>query len=97
MNVSTLFKQFQQLTDDQSAALLTLAAVIAKSQPNDQLLTVKQAAERLAVSSDAIYEMCECGKLPHQRIGKGRGTIRIAASALEASQQQPIKLRRLVG
>ncbi|MBX9790058.1 MAG: helix-turn-helix domain-containing protein [Pirellulales bacterium] len=96
MNVSTLFKQFQQLTDDQSAALLTLAAVIAKAQP-DELLTVKQVAARLAVSPDAVYEMVESGKLSHQRIGKGRGTIRIRPSDLDAFQPQPIKLRRLVG
>ena len=96
MNVPTLFKQFQQLTDDQSAAILTLAAVIAKAQP-DELLTVKQVAERLACSPDAIYEMVESKKLPSQRIGKGRGTIRIATSALDALQPQPIKLRRLVG
>ena len=47
-------------------------------------LTVKQAAERLKVSADAIYDLCNSGKLPCQRVGNGRGTIRIRPADLDA-------------
>ena len=58
--------------------------------------SVRGAAERLAVSVDAIYDLCDSGKLPCQRVGKGRGTIRISPAAL-ASVGKPriFKLRDL--
>lgn len=80
MNVKALFNQFREQTEDLPAAILTLAAAISGQQP--ELLTVKQAAERLNVSPDCVYQMVEAGKLRHQRIGKGRGTIRISAADL---------------
>lgn len=40
-------------------------------------LTVKQAAERLQVSLGTIYHACADCRLPHVRLGRGRGTIRI--------------------
>lgn len=80
MRIHALFEQFRQQTDDTSAAILTLAAVLQNEQP--ELLTVRQAAERLNVSADCVYQMVEAGKLKHQRVGKGRGTIRIAAADL---------------
>lgn len=73
------FEKFRQNTaDDLSAAILTLAASLAgEEQADDKPLTVKQAAERLSVSPDTIYTLCASGKLRHQRIGAGKGTIRI--------------------
>ncbi|MFO0966425.1 MAG: helix-turn-helix domain-containing protein [Gemmataceae bacterium] len=50
----------------------------------DKLLTIKQAAELLAVSPGLVYSLCAKGKLPHLRIGVGRGCIRFAAADLEA-------------
>src|SRR4051794_2901927 len=47
------------------------------------LLTIKQAAERLNVSEATVYDLCAKRKLPHVRIGTGRGTIRIDEQALE--------------
>lgn len=80
MNIQTIFDQFRQQTDDVAAAILTLASVLQGEQP--ELLTVRQAAERLNVSADCVYQMVEAGKLPHRRVGKGRGVIRIAVSDL---------------
>jgi excisionase family DNA binding protein len=40
-------------------------------------LTVKQVAERLGVAPATVYSLCGGRKLKHQRIGLGRGVIRI--------------------
>ena len=45
-----------------------------------QLLTVKEAAKWLNVSPSLIYQLVEKGKLPHHRVGLGRGAIRISVS-----------------
>lgn len=58
------------------------------------MLTVRQAAERLAISPALIYALCSAGKLRHERYGLKRGTIRIPEDALEeyrkAATQAPI-------
>jgi excisionase family DNA binding protein len=48
------------------------------------MLTVKQAAERLRVSTALIYALCAGGKIVYERYGLGRGTIRISDEDLEA-------------
>lgn len=49
------------------------------------LLTVSQAAERLAVSVALVYAWCHDGFLPHVRLGRTgkRGTIRIAEADID--------------
>lgn len=47
------------------------------------VFTVKQAAEKLGVASATIYSLCNCRRLKHQRIGLGRGVIRIRQEDLE--------------
>ncbi len=42
------------------------------------LLTVKDVAERLNVSASCVYQLVESGRLPHHRIGLGRGAIRFS-------------------
>ncbi len=61
------------------------------------MLTVKQAAEILSVSPGLIYALCAQGKLEHERYGLGRGTIRIAESALIAFRAGAIRCRRFDG
>jgi excisionase family DNA binding protein len=74
------YEHFRRKTEtDTAAAILTLAAVLQSQQ--DRMLTVKEAADVLKCSTDAIYQMCEAKKLPHKRLGKG-GHIRIPESAL---------------
>jgi len=41
------------------------------------LLTVREAADFLKLSAGAIYALCSSGTLPHHRLGRGRGAIRI--------------------
>lgn len=47
-----------------------------------QMLTVKEASERLRVSTSLIYGLCARGLIAHHRCGLGRGTIRISEEAL---------------
>lgn len=42
------------------------------------LLTVKDVAQKLNVSQSCIYQLVESGRIPHHRIGLGRGAIRFA-------------------
>ena len=73
--------------DAQAAAILTLAAVLAgDAQPDARPLTVKQAADRLSVSVDAVYDLCREGRLRCFRAGEGRGTIRIRPADLHRFQ-----------
>ena len=48
----------------------------------DSLLTVKEAARRLKVSTATVYSLCESGRLPHVRISTH--SIRIRDSELKA-------------
>ncbi len=47
------------------------------------LLTVKQTAEILGVSTGLIYAMVSARKIDHVRVGLGRGIIRIPEEAIE--------------
>ena len=48
------------------------------------MLTVKQVAQRLNVSQSCIYQLVETGKIPHHRIGTGRGAIRFSNANIES-------------
>ena len=48
-----------------------------------KLLTVKDVAERLSVSTSLVYQLVESGKLPVHRIGNGRGAIRFSPQDIE--------------
>ena len=54
----------------------------------DHLLTVRQVAERLGVSTFTVYGLCERGELAHVRISN---SIRIAPADLAAyvARQRP--------
>ncbi len=54
-------------------------------------LNVKQTALRLNVSPSLVYALCAAGRLPHHRVGVGRGTIRIEESAIEDVRRYPPK------
>jgi excisionase family DNA binding protein len=51
------------------------------------LLTVKQVAAILQVSAATVYQLCAARKLPHVRVGVGRGAIRVDEDALAAFLQ----------
>ncbi|MCE9566243.1 MAG: helix-turn-helix domain-containing protein [Planctomycetes bacterium] len=46
------------------------------------LLTVKEAAPQLRLSSASVYALCAAKKLRHQRVGVGRGKILIPPDAI---------------
>lgn len=72
-------------------------------------LTVKEAAARLAISVQCVYQLCSRKKLAHLRLGVGRGVLRIPESALDefvarsivqpdgttAPEPTPVKLKHL--
>ena len=49
----------------------------------EKSLTVAEAASRLGISVSLVYRLCADRKLPHVRIGCGRGAIRILESDLD--------------
>ena len=51
------------------------------------MLTVADVAKRLRCSPSLVYGLCASGKLPHHRLGLGRGTIRVTEDQLEAFLQ----------
>jgi excisionase family DNA binding protein len=51
-------------------------------------LTVVQAAALAGVGKRTIYKLCEDGRLPHHRVGTGRGTIRIKRRDLDRYLEQ---------
>jgi excisionase family DNA binding protein len=56
--------------------------------PEDDTMTVAQAARELEVSVGTIYALCRDGRLGHLRIGLGRGTIRIEESDIESFRRE---------
>ncbi len=56
-------------------------------------MKVREAAKRLEVSASIVYGLCAQGRLPHVRVGLGRGTIRISEddvrSFLESCRPEP--------
>lgn len=44
------------------------------------LITVREAAERVHLSKDTVYNLIAAGKFPHKRVG---GVIRVPVKALE--------------
>jgi excisionase family DNA binding protein len=49
-----------------------------------QILVVREAAERLGVSTSMVYLLCGARRLDHFRLRLGRGTIRIRETDLQA-------------
>jgi excisionase family DNA binding protein len=47
-----------------------------------QLLTIREVAERLAVSTRTVYKLIEDGAFPSVRVGEG--SVRVDAAALDA-------------
>lgn len=48
-----------------------------------KLLTVREAAERLGISTGLVYGLCARKRLRHERYGLGRGIIKIPEDAID--------------
>ena len=76
--------------DKAAAASLTLAAMMAETggkTPPNTALTVADAARRLGVSRQTVYQMCQSGRLRSFRPGMGRA-LRIPLEAVEQCENQ---------
>ena len=49
---------------------------------DERFLTVREAAERYSLHPDTLWTWVRKGVLPHERVGPGRGLIRIRQSDL---------------
>jgi len=92
--IKRLFIDYLELTDDKvAAANLVLADIISgQSEPEPQQpqsgdLSVAEAAKQLRCSASTIYRLCDGGRMPHYRLGAGRGVIRIRLADLETCKQ----------
>lgn len=70
-------------TDNAGAVVEYLSRVLAALPEPAGALTVQQAAERSGIPVRTLYRMVEQGKLPHTRVGTGRGSIRIKPATLD--------------
>lgn len=98
-NIKKLFFDYLELTDDKpAAASLVLADAFFADhtlpsppepvqQPKSENLSVSEAAKHLNCSPATIYRLCAIGKLPHCRVGAGRGVIRIRRADFAVCQQ----------
>ncbi len=50
-------------------------------------LSVREAADRLGVSTALVYALCARKRIRHERHGLGRGTIKITEDALKEYRQ----------
>jgi len=50
-------------------------------------LSVREAADRLGVSTALVYALCARKRIRHERHGLGRGTIKITEEALKEYRQ----------
>ncbi len=48
------------------------------------MLSIREAALRLGISPDAVYELCRAGRLAHYRLGVHGGRLMIAEPDLAA-------------
>ena len=99
--VESLFERFKVVAGGCSStagnltvAYATMLATEQAEAHQDDVLTVPEAAARLKVHPNTVYDMCESGRLKHCRFGAGRGTIRIATDDLTRHVKQNTTDRR---
>ena len=82
--VQQLYEKYLELTegDKAAAASLALADVMFEEQesPIPESLTVAEAAKRLHVARNTVYELCARGEINHHRVGR---TIRLCPADIE--------------
>jgi excisionase family DNA binding protein len=82
--VQQLYEKYLEMTggDKAAAASLALADVMFKEResPIPESLTVAEAAERLHVARNTVYDLCARGEINHHRVGR---TIRLRPADIE--------------
>ena len=95
--VNALYAEYLTHTggDKAAAASLALAAVLIENggpaPPPEAALTVAEAAKRLKVAPNTVYDLVERGELTHHRIGR---TIRILSADIDAYQRHGAEAAR---
>lgn len=94
--VNALYAEYLKHTDnDKAAASLALAAVLMDNGGPAPLpeaaLTVAEAANRLKVAGNTVYDLVEPGELTHHRIGR---TSRILSADIDAYQRHNVEAAR---
>lgn len=64
--MKTITKTRKQLTTDGISQIVDEAAIILQRQ-SDNVMTIKQVAEYLGISIDAVRKRCQRGQLPFHR------------------------------
>jgi len=83
--IEAAYQKYLKLTGEPAAAAtLVLAEVIGGKPEEGDMLTVKQAAKRLGVGTNKVYQMCDDGQLKHTRVGN---RVRIKPEDLDTSGQ----------
>jgi excisionase family DNA binding protein len=66
MKLEAAYRRYLALTGNEVAAAIL---AVGDNQP-ENALTPKQAAQRLGVSADKVYELCASGKLRSSKVGR---------------------------
>jgi excisionase family DNA binding protein len=99
-DITRLYNEYLELTGNQAAAAsLALAEVLREWQPGAPVpatavpmaLTVAEAAKRLHVAANTVYDLVERGELRHHRVGRA---IRILPADIDAYQRQAAETAR---
>ena len=80
-NVSRASRPLAGFPSPFAATLLPPAAGPAAADHDDELLSVRQVAEALRLSTATVYRICERGKLAHVRVSNA---VRVSRRVLEA-------------
>ncbi len=87
--VQQLYAKYLELTqgDKAAAASLALADVMLEEResPVPESLTVAEAAKRLHVSPNTVYDLCARGEIIHHRVGRA---IRLRPADIEEYQRR---------
>lgn len=82
--VQQLYQKYLEMTegDKAAAASLALADVMFEEpeSPVSESLTVAEAAKRLHVARNTVYDLCARGEINHHRVGR---TIRLRPADIE--------------
>ncbi|BBO32305.1 helix-turn-helix domain-containing protein [Lacipirellula parvula] len=70
MSLESDYQKYLKLTGHEVAAAVLAVGASLTSHRDDALLTPKQAAAKLGVSIDLIYELCASGRLRSRKIGR---------------------------
>lgn len=76
-------------------ALARVGRLLTHFHSQQEWLNAQQAADLLGVGLQTVYDLVNSGRLPAQRFGKGRGTVRIRRADLQLPDASDRSLKHL--